>query len=66
MKVKDFIKKLDGLKDELKEKDIVVRVKNGHLVSPLISFETSYKKPDSCEPDFSDEGIIAVVIYGRE
>jgi len=39
MKVSEFIDRLNVLKDELKDKDIVIVASNGLLVTPEIKFQ---------------------------
>lgn len=60
MKLKYFIKKLDSLKDELKEKEVCVVAPNGLLVEPQIKYE---QRDLMKVLDFSDENIERIVLH---
>ena len=38
MKLKEFIKQLETVKDELQDKDVFIIAKNGIMISPEIKF----------------------------
>jgi len=42
MKLRDFICQLDNIKDELKDKDVVIEAPNGLQLDPSFKFITIY------------------------